>query len=62
MSSSGSAMWGDEISYISYTFGAAGEGVTLRIFSSIRIECEEYCASYSYWTNSSEGVEADNFE
>ena len=33
MSSAGSSMRGDEISQISYTYGAAGEGVTPRRLS-----------------------------
>ena len=61
MSSSGSSMWGDEISEISYTSGAVGEGVTPRILSSIRIDCEEDFASSSFWTTSLERVEVDTF-
>ena len=62
MSSSRSAMWGDEISENSYTSGATREGVTPRRLSSIWIDCEEDSASYSYWKNSSERVETENFE
>ena len=62
MYSSGSAMWGVEISDISYTSGVAGEGVTPRRLSSIRIDCEEDYASSSYWTTSSERVEVETFK
>ena len=51
MSSSGSAMWGHEISNISYTSREAGEGVTPRILSSIQIDCVEDSASSSSWKN-----------
>ena len=56
MSSFGSAMWGDEISEISYTSGAAGEGVTPRRLSSLQIDYEEDYASSSSWKTSSERV------
>ena len=55
-------MWGDDISDISYTFGAAGEGVIAGRLSWIRIDCEEDYASSSYWTTSLERVKADTFE
>ena len=51
MSYSGSSMWGDEISEISYTYGATGEGVTPRRLSSIQIDYMEDSASSSSWTN-----------
>ena len=59
MSYSGSDISRNEISKISYTSGPAGEGVTPRRLSSFRIDYEEDSAS---WKNSSERVEADNFE
>ena len=62
MYSSGSSMWWDDISEISYTYEAAGEGVTPRRLSSIRIDCEEDSASSSSWTTSSKRVEVDTFE
>ena len=47
MYSSGLAMWGYEISYISYNSGAEGEGFTPRILSSIWIDCRVNSASSS---------------
>ena len=49
-----SSMWGGEISDISYTSGAAGEGCTSRRLSSIRIDYVEDSASFSSWTTSPE--------
>ena len=46
MSSSILAIWGYEISDISQTSGASGEGVTPRRLSSIQIDCvEDYASS-----------------
>ena len=50
MSYFGSSMWGYEISDISYTSGAAREGITPRRLSSIRIVCVEDYASSSCLT------------
>ena len=47
MSSSGSPISGNEISDISYTLGATGEGVTSRRLSSIRFDYRENYASSS---------------
>ena len=60
MSYSGSTMWGDEISEISYTSGGVKEGVTPRRVSSIRIDYVEDSASSSSWTTLSEIIEVES--
>ena len=58
----GSVVWEYEISDISYTSGATGEGVTTRRLSTFRIDWVEDSTSSSSWTSSSERIEFETFE
>ena len=62
MSCSGSTVWEDEISDISLTSGATGEGITTTRLSTFQIDWVEDYVSSSYWTTSSERIEDEKFE